>query len=189
MQGWSPSWPRPPTELSCVKVEVVVLGSPSLISLMVSVELTPSLPQPVKFPGWMMQGRACKQYSFRSYDIYFQCYAFWWKSFYLLMPKKQKTKKQKKTNVMKISKFALLWVVFKWHHGCEGVKATLKQFTSISGIPPKLPPTPTPPLLPSSLPHPLLPPPPPPPPNPPSSLVDVKQTEARGKEWEVSTRS
>ena len=31
--------------------------------------LTPSLPQPVKFPGWMMHGRACKQYIFRSYNI------------------------------------------------------------------------------------------------------------------------
>ena len=28
--------------------------------------LTPSLPQPVKCPGWKMHGRACKQYIFRS---------------------------------------------------------------------------------------------------------------------------
>ena len=28
--------------------------------------LTPSLPQPVKFPGWKMHERACEQYIFRS---------------------------------------------------------------------------------------------------------------------------
>ena len=70
---------------------------------------------------------------------------------------------------------------------------------------PSCPPPPHPPHSspPPSLPHPRrdtsvvsatsplppsLPPPPPPPP-PPSSLVDVKQTEARGKGWEVATRS
>ena len=30
--------------------------------------LTPSLPQPVQFPGWKMQGRTCKQYIVQSYD-------------------------------------------------------------------------------------------------------------------------
>ena len=30
--------------------------------------LTPSLPQPVKFPGWKMHGRAGKQYIFWSYN-------------------------------------------------------------------------------------------------------------------------
>ena len=30
-------------------------------------DLTPSLPQPVKFLAWMMHGRACKQYIFWSY--------------------------------------------------------------------------------------------------------------------------
>ena len=38
--------------------------------------LTPSLPQPVKFPSWMMHGHACKQYIFRSYNVYFRCCAF-----------------------------------------------------------------------------------------------------------------
>ena len=33
--------------------------------------LTPSLSQPVKFPGWIIYGRACKRYIFRSYNIYF----------------------------------------------------------------------------------------------------------------------
>ena len=30
--------------------------------------LTPSLPQPVTFPGWKLQGRAFKQYIFRSHN-------------------------------------------------------------------------------------------------------------------------
>ena len=30
--------------------------------------------------GWKMHWRACKQYIFRSYNIYFRCYTFWWKS-------------------------------------------------------------------------------------------------------------
>ena len=30
--------------------------------------LTPSLPQPVKFPGWKMHAHACKLYLFRSYN-------------------------------------------------------------------------------------------------------------------------
>ena len=40
------------------------------------ITLTPSLPQPVQFLGWMMHGRACKRSIFRSCNIYFQCYAF-----------------------------------------------------------------------------------------------------------------
>ena len=40
------------------------------------VTLTPSLPQPVKCPGWMVHGRACTEYIFRSYNICSQCYAF-----------------------------------------------------------------------------------------------------------------
>ena len=31
--------------------------------------LTPSLPQPVKFPGRKMDGRVRKQYIFRSYNV------------------------------------------------------------------------------------------------------------------------
>ena len=46
---------------------------------------TPSLPQPVQFPGWKMHGRAYEQYIFCSYNIYFQCYMFWWKSFHMIM--------------------------------------------------------------------------------------------------------
>ena len=59
--------------------------SPSLISLMVSVDvkhhvylltyvahmrgLNPSLPQPIKCPGWKMHGATCKQYNIQSYVI------------------------------------------------------------------------------------------------------------------------
>ena len=42
-------------------------------------DVNPSLPQPVTFPGRMMYERDCKQYIFRSYNIYFQCYEFWWR--------------------------------------------------------------------------------------------------------------
>ena len=44
--------------------------------------LTPSLSQPVQFPGWKIHGRAYKQCIFRSY-IYSQCCPFWWKSFHM----------------------------------------------------------------------------------------------------------
>ena len=80
-------------------------------------DLTPSLPQPVKFPGWMMRGRACKEYIFLSY-IYFQFNAFWWKSFYMPVQKRR-------PKGLRVSNFALLWVVFKWPHGSEGVKHTM----------------------------------------------------------------
>ena len=76
--------------------------------------LTPSLPQPVQFPDWMMHGRACKRYNCRSYNIYFQCYAFWWRSFHAPVPKRRQTG-------WRVSNFALSWIVFKWYHGSEGV--------------------------------------------------------------------
>ena len=41
---------------------------PGNITVSASIRLFPSLPQPVKFPGWKMHGRACKQYIFRSYN-------------------------------------------------------------------------------------------------------------------------
>ena len=61
-----------------------------------------------------MHGHACKQYIFRSYNIYFQCYAFWWKSVH--MPVRKRRLKS-----WTISNFSLVLVVFKWHHGSEGV--------------------------------------------------------------------
>ena len=44
-----------------------------------TLSLTPSLPQPVEFPGWKMQGRTCKQYVFRSNNfsaVHFRDYPF-----------------------------------------------------------------------------------------------------------------
>ena len=41
-----------------------------------AVWLTPSLPEPVKCSGWKMHRNACKQYIFRSYNFYFQCFYF-----------------------------------------------------------------------------------------------------------------
>ena len=68
--------------------------------------LTPSPPEPVQFPGWKMQGRACKEYIFQSYNIYFQCFAFSWLSFHMPV---QKTKQKG----LWVWNFALLRVVFK----------------------------------------------------------------------------
>jgi len=65
-----------------------------------------------------MQGRACKQYIFQSYNVYFQCCAFRWKSFH--MPVRKRRQKS-----LRASNFTLLWVVFKWHHRSEGTKSTL----------------------------------------------------------------
>jgi len=56
------------------------------------IRLTPSLHQPLKCPGWMIHGHASKQHIFRSYNICFQCYAFWWRSCHIPVRKK-KTKK------------------------------------------------------------------------------------------------
>ena len=50
----------------------------------------------------------------RSYNIYCECYAFWWKSFHKPMRKR----KQKR---IRVSHFALLIVVFKLNHDREGV--------------------------------------------------------------------
>ena len=57
----------------------------------------------------------CRQSIFRSYNIHFQCCAFWWRSFH--MPVWKRTHKG-----LRVSNVALLWVVFKWHHGSKGVK-------------------------------------------------------------------
>ena len=82
--------------------------------------LTLSLPQPVNCPGWKLHGRAWKQYIFRSYltsNIYFQCYALWWKSFHTPVRKRRQ-------KGLKVLNFAHFLVVFEWHHGSEGVKIT-----------------------------------------------------------------
>ena len=89
----------------------LVLGTTYYLNL---VNLTPSLPQPVKFLGRKMQGRACKQCIFRSYNIYFQCFVFRRKSFHV--PVRKRRQKQ-----LRLSNFALLLVALKWHHGGERV--------------------------------------------------------------------
>ena len=86
----------------------------SILAPMKSLTLTPLLPQPVKFPGWKMHVRACKQYIFRSYSIYFQCYTFWCKSFHTPFRKR-------KQKGLRVSNFAFSLAIFKRHHGSEGV--------------------------------------------------------------------
>ena len=59
-----------------VRVNAKYMNSTRAMSSIMSYnyyKLTPSLPQPVKFPGSVMHGRACKEYIFRSYNIFFQC--------------------------------------------------------------------------------------------------------------------
>ena len=51
--------------------------------------LTPSLPQPVKCPGWKMQGHASKQSIFRPYNICCQCYVIWWQPFHTPVRKRR----------------------------------------------------------------------------------------------------
>ena len=76
--------------------------------------LTPSLPQPLKFPGWMMHGRACKRYIFRSYNIYFPVL---FSTLCILMKILSRARAKKKTKRLKGLKFRTVWVFFKWHHG------------------------------------------------------------------------
>ena len=55
------------------------------------VSLTPPLPQPVKFPGWKMQRRACKQFIFRSCNTStFSAMRFDQSSFPMLVRKRKK---------------------------------------------------------------------------------------------------
>ena len=70
-----------------------------------SLLLTLSLPQPVRFPGWMTHARACKQYTFRSYNICFQFYTFWWRSFHMAVPKRRQRIKGFKFRI--ISRFQI----------------------------------------------------------------------------------
>ena len=56
----------------------------------------------------------CKLYFQPLYRIYFQCYAFSWKSFHVPVHKRQQ-------KGIRVSNFTLLLVISKWHHGSEGV--------------------------------------------------------------------
>ena len=80
--------------------------------------LTPSLPQPVKCPGWMMHRRACKQYVFRSCSTsIFSSVRFDGDSLTC------QCRGDKNTKGLRVSNFALLLVVFKRHYGRDGVKS------------------------------------------------------------------
>ena len=81
------------------------------------------LTPPAKFPGWKVHGRPCKQCIFPSCNIYLcvwlslvkDCTSLW-KSFPMPVSKG-------KQRGLRVSNLALLLVVFKWHHGSEGVKS------------------------------------------------------------------
>ena len=90
--------------------------------------LTLSLPQSVKFPAWKMYGRTSKQYIFRSCNTStFNAMCFDENSFPCQSKKKERKKKKK---CLRVSNFAHLIVVFKWHHGSEGVNGW-KDFNSM----------------------------------------------------------
>ena len=80
-----------------------------------NVSLTSSLPKPVQFSGWKMHGCACKQCIFSpvTHLLSMLC-AFWWRAFYMPVWKSRQ-------KGLSVSNIALLLVVFKWHHGSEGV--------------------------------------------------------------------
>ena len=76
--------------------------------------LTPSLPQPVEFPGWKVHGRTCKQYFSGPITHLLSLSTFWCKSFHIPAQKRRQ-------KGLRISRFALLLAIFKWHHGSEVV--------------------------------------------------------------------
>ena len=65
----------------------------------------PSLPQPVKSPGWKRHGHACKQYVFPSYNKSLSYCALWWKSVHVLMQKRKKKKKKEDAKFVRLSHF------------------------------------------------------------------------------------
>ena len=71
--------------------------------------LTPSLPQPVKFPGWTMHWRAWKQYIFCSYNTStFKDMRFLWKFWHKSVRKSTKRLKSFKFRTC-IGRFQLTW--------------------------------------------------------------------------------
>ena len=85
--------------------------------------LTPSLPQPVTFLSWKIDRRTCQQYIFPAYNTSVFS-AFWWNSFHMPVRKRKQG--------LKVSDFALLMIVFKWHHSSEGVKALVTVMVQLS---------------------------------------------------------
>ena len=79
--------------------------------------LTPSLPQPVKIPGWEVLTYAWKwRKKSVLHQTSFQYCAFWWKSLYRLM---QNRKEESSRGILNL---ALLLLGFKRHRGTERVK-------------------------------------------------------------------
>ena len=71
---------------------------------------------PFTAPAWKLHRCTYKQYIFHSYNICFQCYVFGWKSFHVTVWKIRQKQ-------LRVSNFAFLLVISKWHLGSEGVKA------------------------------------------------------------------
>ena len=89
--------------------------------------LTPSLPQPVKFPGWKIHRRACKTVyfpvpitsTFNAVCFDANPFTCQWKDFH------QKG--------WRVSNFAFSLAICKQHHGSEGVKAESNLGVSVGG--------------------------------------------------------
>ena len=78
------------------------------------VQVTPSLPQSVKFPGRKIHTLACKQCSVPSYSKSLSILSILMEAFHTLMRKKKKK--------MHNFKFHFHWSVFKRHPSSEKVK-------------------------------------------------------------------
>ena len=79
--------------------------------------LTPSLPQPVKFLGRKLQRHTHKQSIFCILKTSTFNAVFQWKSIHMPVAVRKRRQKQ-----LRVSNFAFLLVVFKWHRGSKGVK-------------------------------------------------------------------
>ena len=100
------------------------LDSPTSPFLLLPHALTPSLPQHVQFPSCRKDARTRQQtVYFRSYNTYTITAMRFDQN---LSHASAKKKKKKKKTFQKVSNFALLWFVFKWHHRSERVKSSLR---------------------------------------------------------------
>ena len=72
-----------------------------------------------------MHGRACKQYIFWSYNIYFQC---------MCLDESLSTCQCRKQKGLRVSNFAFSLAIFKRCHGSEGVKAYIFVLTLVGEI-------------------------------------------------------
>ena len=84
---------------------------------------TPSLPQPVNVPGWKIHGSACKEYISGPIASTFNVLHFYdYSSTCQCNNNNNNNKNRRRRKGLRVWNFALLLVVFKWHHGSEGVK-------------------------------------------------------------------